>query len=132
MDEPFEHRDITFGDTVRVKATPETEAAGLAGLTGEVCGQSVPSISGASPIIGPMNEDYAVNVFFADRDEAHWFVEQLLEFVDHTPGAELRLDGVAGQWVRDADGKWELTADVPDAPEARPGLLGRLLKRITG
>jgi hypothetical protein len=132
MDQPFEHRDITFGDTVRVKTTPETEAAGLAGLTGEVYGQSVPSISGASPIIGPQSEDYAVNVFFAERNESHWFVEQLLEFVDHTPGAALRLDGVAGQWVRHADGNWELTADVPDAPEAKPGLLGRLLKRITG
>jgi hypothetical protein len=132
MDQPLEHRDITFGDTVRVRATPETEAEGLAGLTGEVNGQSVPSISGASPIIGPLTEDYAVNVFFADRNESHWFAEQLLEFVDHTPGAELQLEGVASQWVRDADGKWELTADVPDAPQARPGLLGRLLKRITG
>jgi hypothetical protein len=132
MDEPFEHRDITFGDTVRVKATPETEAAGLAGLTGEVYGQSVPSISGASPIIGPLSKDYAVNVFFTDRNETHWFAEQLLEFVHHTPGAELQLDGVAGQWVRDADGKWELPADVPDAPESKPGLLGRLFKRITG
>jgi hypothetical protein len=130
--QPSEHRDITFADTVRVKATPETEAAGLAGLTGEVVGQSVPSISGASPIIGSLTEDYAVNVFFADRNEGHWFAEQLLEFVAHTPGAELRLDGVAGQWVRDADGKWELPADGPDAPEARPGLFGRLLKRITG
>jgi hypothetical protein len=132
MNQPLEHRDISFGDTVRVKATPDTEAAGLAGLTGEVNGQSVPSISGASPIIGPLTEDYAVNVFFADRDESHWFAEQLLEFVDHTPGAALRLDGVAGQWVRDGNGKWELTADVPDTPEAKPGLLGRLLKRITG
>jgi hypothetical protein len=131
MVQPSEHRDIEFGDTVRIKATPETEAAGLAGLTGEVYGQSVPSISGASPIIGPLTEDYAVNVFFADRNEGHWFAEPVLEFVGHTPGAELRLDGVAGQWVRDADGKWELTADVPDAPEVKPGLLGRLLKRIT-
>jgi hypothetical protein len=132
MDQPFD-RDITFGDTVRVKAAPETEAAGLAGLTGEVYGQSVPSISGASPIIGPLTEDYAVNVFFTDRNEAHWFAEQLLEFVDHTPGAQLSIDGVAGQWVRDTDGKWELTGDVPDTREqTRPGLLGRLLKRITG
>jgi hypothetical protein len=132
MDQPFEQQDVTFGDTVRVTATPETRAAGLAGLTGEVIGQSVPSISGASPIIGPLTKDYAVNVFFADRNEDHWFAEHLLEFVHHTPGAALRFDGVAGQWARDADGKWELTADVPDAPEARPGLLGRLLKRIKG
>jgi hypothetical protein len=131
MEQPFDQRDITFGDTVRVKATEETEAAGLAGLTGEVVGQSVPSISGASPIIGALSKDYAVNVFFTDRNEGHWFAEQLLEFVDHTPGAELGLDGVAGKWVRDADGKWELTGDVPDAPEAKPGLLSRLLKRIT-
>jgi hypothetical protein len=132
MDQPFEQRSISFGDTVRIKATPETEAAGLAGLTGEVYGQSVPSISGASPIIGTLTEDYAVNVHFDDRNEAHWFAEQLLEFVHHTPGAAVSFDGVAGQWVRDADGKWELTADVPDVPETRPGLLGRLLKRITG
>ena len=44
----------------------------------------------------------------------------------------MSLDGVAGQWVRDADGKWELTGDVPDGQAAKPGLLGRLLKRITG
>src|SRR5262245_50026377 len=130
MDQPFE-RDIEFGDTVRVKATQETEAAGVAGLTGEVYGQSVPSISGASPIIGELTKDYAVNVFFPDRNESHWFAEQFLEFVNHTPGAELRLDGVASNWVRDADGKWELTGDVPDAPEAKPGLFSRLLKRIT-
>lgn len=130
MEQPLEDRKIEFGDTVRVKAAPETEAAGLAGLTGEVYGQSVPSISGASPIIGTLTEDYAVNVFFPDRNETHWFAEQLLEFVDHTPGAQLSIDGVAGQWVRDADGKWELPSDIPDAPEPTPGLFGRLLKRI--
>ena len=82
---------VPFGnwfDTVRVRVTPETEAAGLAGCKGQVYGESVPSSSGIAhdDIIGELTEDYAVNVYFVGLGKDYWFTRDLLEFVDHAPG----------------------------------------------
>jgi hypothetical protein len=82
-------------------------------LTGQVYGETTPSVTGVE-VIGEASEDFAVNVFLETRDEAYWFATDLLEFVDHAPGTEMRLEGVAKRWVRSESGEWieESTTEV--------------------
>lgn len=96
----------TFGDNVRIRSAPETESTGLAGLKGQVYGQTTPSVTGVE-VIGALSSDYAINVFFADRDESFWFAPSLVEFVDHGPGTEVTIDGVAKKWIRTETGDWK-------------------------
>jgi hypothetical protein len=93
-------------------------------MVGNVFGETVPSSSGVT-VIGDPTEDYALNVFFEDRRQGFWFAENLLEFLDHSPGATIRLDGVPKQWVRQESGAW---AEM-DAPAA-PSLWQRLKARF--
>lgn len=108
---------ISFGDNVRVRDTPATVAAGLAGLSGSVSGHTTPSVTGVE-VIGDLLADFAVNVHFTDRGESYWFAEQLLEFVDHAPGTEIQLAGVPKKWVRTESGQWQEIglADEPVEP----------------
>lgn len=101
---------ITFGDNVRVLATPDTAACDVAGLIGQVYGETTPSVTGVS-VIGHLSRDYAVNVHFEDRKETLWFAPELLEFVDHAAGTEIRLDGVSKKWTRSESGEWIETRD---------------------
>jgi len=55
------------------------EALGYAGLTGEVMGETMPSSSGVTGIVGQTNEDYAINLWFEEREEQVWFAPHLLE-----------------------------------------------------
>jgi hypothetical protein len=96
---------IHFGDTVRVRPSPETETRGIAGLVGQVFGETTPSVTGVA-VIGQLSRDYALNVHFEGRSETFWFAAELLEFIDHGAGAEIRLEGVPKKWVRQASGKW--------------------------
>ena len=34
-----------------------------------------------------------------------------LEFIDHAPGSEIRLDGVPKKWIRSDTGEWIEKAD---------------------
>ncbi|MEO8752620.1 MAG: hypothetical protein ABI624_08075 [Casimicrobiaceae bacterium] len=52
----------SFGDRVRVKESPETIAAGIAGMEGDVRGFTTPSITGIT-VIGGAPDDQAINVF---------------------------------------------------------------------
>lgn len=101
---------ITFGDNVRVRPSPETEARGVAGLLGQVYGETTPSVTGVA-VIGEVTRDHALNVHFEGRAESPWFAPELLEFVDHAAGAEIRLDGVPKKWVRTAAGA---CTEIPD------------------
>jgi hypothetical protein len=94
-----------FGDNVRIVANPATETAGVAGLVGHVCGETVPSVT-AVEVIGQTKDDYAVNVFFKERNESFWFVADLLEFVDHGPGTTIEIGDPATKWVRTEQGEW--------------------------
>jgi hypothetical protein len=96
---------ISFGDNVRVLATPDTVERALAGETGQVYGETTPSSTGVE-VIGKLAEDYAINVYFEKRSESFWFAAQLLELVDHAPGTVITLKGVAKKWTRSADGSW--------------------------
>jgi len=99
---------LSFGDSVRIRSTPETEAAGLAGKHGSVSGFTTPSEMGIS-VIGIPSEDYAVAVNFEDGPvKDAWFSEDLVEFLDHAPGTEIRVGNVRA--VRNADGTWTETS----------------------
>jgi hypothetical protein len=107
----------SFGDNVRIRSSAETESKGVAGLSGQVYGQTTPSVSGVE-VIGETTSDYAINVFFEGRHESLWFAPSLVEFIDHAPGTEMTLDGVAKKWVRTASGEWreESTEPKPAKP----------------
>src|ERR1700730_4188923 len=94
----------SFGDSVRIRSSVETESNGVAGLVGQVYGQTTPSVSSVE-VIGELESDYAINVFFEDRHESFWFAPALVEFVDHAPGTEITLDGVAKKWIRTENGE---------------------------
>ena len=113
-------RAISFGDNVRVLSTPATVGRRLAGLIGQVYGETTPSLTKVE-VIGETTEDYAINVFFKERGEALWLTEELLELVDHAPGTEIRLKGVQRKWVRASDGQWtEESTERQNKPAVTP------------
>ena len=105
METNFPPGPPSFGDNVRIRSSAETESKGLGGLTGQVYGQTTPSVTSVE-VIGELTSDYAINVFFKERNESFWFAPALVEFIDHAPGTEITLDGVAKTWVRTATGEW--------------------------
>jgi hypothetical protein len=105
METNFPSGPPSFGDNVRIRTSAQTEAKGVAGLVGQVWGQTTPSETGVA-VIGEVTSDYAINVFFKDRDESFWFAPALVEFVDHGPGTEIALEGAATKWVRTESGEW--------------------------
>jgi len=102
--------NITFGDNVRVRSTPETEALGVAGRVGQVFGETTPSVTGVTVVGRPLG-DHALNVHFKGRTDTLWFAPELLEFVDHAAGSEMRLDGVPKKWRRSENGEWVESSD---------------------
>ena len=114
MSEQSPRRLVSFGDNVRVRSVPLTVERGLAGLCGQVYGETTPSSTGVE-VIGELHADFAVNVHFEEKGEAYWFAEELIEFVDHAPGTEIRLKGVSKKWTRSASGEWiEERVDPPN------------------
>ena len=118
-----EDKPISFGDNVRVKETPVTEQAGVAGLAGNVHGETRPSVTNVD-VIGEAKEDFALNVFFENRNESLWFAPELLDLVDHAPGTEITIKGIDKKWVRREDGKW----DEQTTGRQRKGLLSGIRK----
>lgn len=92
-----------FGDRVRILASPETIAAGVAGLEGDVYGFTTPSMTGVD-VIGGAPDDYALNVNLELKDEAFWFRPDLVELLHHNAGIEVNACGIKA--VRQADGTW--------------------------
>ena len=95
-----------FGDNVRVIAAPMTDKKGLSGLIGQVYGETTPSVTNVE-VIGQLETDCAVNVFFQERNESYWFAAGLIEFVDHAPGTKIAIDDRT--WVRADNGEWKAT-----------------------
>ena len=106
METNFPSGPPSFGDNVRIRSSVETEAKGLAGLIGQVYGQTTPSVTGIE-VIGELSSDYAINVFFEDRNESFWFAPALVEFVNYASGTEMTLDGVSKKWLRTETGEWQ-------------------------
>jgi hypothetical protein len=94
---------ISFGDNVRVALTPLTVSLGVAGRTGQVYGETTPSVTGVE-VIGSPTEDFAINVQLDGTTDSRWFVPDLLEFVDHAPGTEIAIGGK--RFVRSESGEW--------------------------
>tara|TARA_B110000495_G_C22485829_1_gene299666 strand:- start:51 stop:506 length:456 start_codon:yes stop_codon:yes gene_type:complete len=107
---------ISFGDNIRVRTTPETESVGLAGLIGQVYGETTLTVTDVD-VIGDETEDFAINVHFDDLGEAFWFTPELLEFVGHGAGTEITLDGVDKKWTRNADGAWDESSTAKTQPK---------------
>ena len=103
---------------MRVRSTPLTQQLGVAGLVGNVFGQTTPSVTGVDGI-GESEGDFAINVFFETRTAGFWFTPELLEFVDHAPGAEIRLDGVSKKWIRSETGEWKELDTAAERPPAK-------------
>lgn len=77
-----DHDDVAAAAFVRVLSTPETKSLGLAGLVGEVMGETKPSASRGGNIVGGDGADYAISAWFEERQQQHWFHPDLLEHAD--------------------------------------------------
>jgi hypothetical protein len=95
----------TFGNKVKIKISRETEEKGLAGKIGEVHGETTPSVMELE-IVGTPSEDYAVNVYFDELEEAFWFDPHLLEYINNGQGSVITLDGVDKKWTKGKNGEW--------------------------
>jgi hypothetical protein len=98
----------SFGNSVRIKSSPETINAGLAGKIGRVFGETTPSMMDVD-LIGPLKEDYALNVYFEDIKKSFWFDPSLLENLDNGAGTTMTLDGVEREWIKDENGQWQVS-----------------------
>ena len=78
---------MTSGDRIRVHATAEAIAAGVAGLVGDVVGFCTPSATGVA-VIGTTSEDSAVKVSFKEKEGEFWFAKNQLEILGRAPGSE--------------------------------------------
>jgi hypothetical protein len=78
---------ISFGDTVKVLSTEQTNEAGLSGKSGEVLGETSPSSTGVT-FFGDAKDDYVINVEFQDINEEYWFTPELLELVEQDNARE--------------------------------------------
>jgi hypothetical protein len=119
----------SFGDRVRVRESPETLAAGIALLEGEVYGFTTPSTTGVQAI-GGAPDDYALSISLASSDATVWLRPDLVEFLDHNPGAEVVVG--TKRLIRQADGSW---LDEPvvmpkqgDVAELESGSFSRLVR----
>ena len=119
---------IGFGDNVRVRETPATQVAGVAGLIGNVHGETTPSVTNVG-VIGDLDEDYALNVYFEDRGEGFWFTPDQLEFLNHAVGTEITLDGVDKRWVRNESGGWDEFPTGEKRKSFWEMITGRLFRR---
>ncbi len=114
----------SFGDRVRIKETPETEAAGIAGLEGDIYGITMPSVTNVE-VIGGAPKDCALNVLLENRKATVWVRPDLVEVLHHNPGMEIVLGKV--RTVRQADGSWIKSVKNPSQPaKDRTGLWQRL------
>ena len=122
----------SFGDRVRIKQSPETVAAGVAGLEGNVFGFTTPSVTEVD-VVGGAPDDRALNVSVDAHGNDLWFRPDLVEFLDHNVGMEMAVDNVRA--VRQSDGSWaESFINSPSSSrtaKAPSTLLGRLKRLFT-
>jgi len=103
--ESWKRLPAQFGDRVRIRPAPETEAAEIAGCIGVVNGITTVSVTGVE-VVGSPAEDVALNIAIDESEKTFWLAPALVEFIDHNPGVAINLVGVPRQWIRDASGKW--------------------------
>jgi hypothetical protein len=98
---------VSVFDNVRIIGTPETERFGYASRLGVCHGFTTPSVTGVE-VVGRTEDDFAIAVHFEDLDTEIWFSADLVELVDHGPGATMSV-GDSYSAVRLADGTWNET-----------------------
>ena len=81
-------KQIRFGDYVQVIESPLTKRLGIAGLTGRVYGEATPSIT-CIAIIGELQDDYAVNVYFDELSKTKWISPGCLRLIISAKGFEV-------------------------------------------
>jgi hypothetical protein len=91
-----------FGNKVQIISAPETIEKGVAGMTGQIYGRTVPSLSHVE-VIGKPAGDAAVNVYFNELQMSFWFDPDLLEYLDDGEGAIITLGDK--KWVK-KNGDW--------------------------
>jgi hypothetical protein len=106
---------IDMFDNVRVRQTPEAVRRGLAGLVGQVFGDTTPSVTDVE-VIGDRNVDKAYNVSIEGQSADLWFAPEQIELIDHARGTDLRIGNT--RLVREADGTWR---EVQSASETAAG-----------
>jgi hypothetical protein len=103
-DSPTTESDFAgFGDRVRIRASSETVAAGVAGLEGEIYGFTTPSTTGVQ-VIGGAPDDYALNVSLESTDATLWVRPDLVELLHHNAGVEVVVGNM--KLIRQTDGSW--------------------------
>jgi hypothetical protein len=110
-----------FGDRVRIKTSPDTTSAGVAGLEGDVYGFTTPSVTGVT-VIGGSPDDRALNVSIEGHG-ALWFRPDLVETLHSNAGLEIRVGNVKA--TRNSDGSWS------ESNTETPGWLNRLKRLFT-
>lgn len=111
---------IRWGAWVRIRKTPDTEALGLANLTGQVLGQTVPSLTRGlvGEIIGDTPDDCALRVEFGEtRPGDFWFSPDLLELMEQG----FRIDVEIPQDVLDNLRQTERRSDDTEREGGFPG-----------
>src|SRR5712691_11463402 len=117
-----------FGDRVRIKESPETIAAGVAGMEGDVYGFTTPSTTGVD-VIGGAPDDHALNVFVQGYKAELWLRADLVEFLHYNVGTEMVVGNVKA--VRQPDESWaesfinSHSANRESPTKARPTLWQR-------
>jgi hypothetical protein len=122
----MENHSISFFDHVRIRDTPPTRVAGLVGLSGTVYGITTPSITEVY-VIGEVQNDYAINVYFEERNESFWFASDQLEFLDHNEESEFTINGK--KWIRTKSGEWEEQPGGKKYPDIWERIMGRIFKK---
>jgi hypothetical protein len=69
---------FAMGEKVYVRATAATQAAGVAGRSGNMAGFTMPSHTQVE-VIGEVNQDLAFSVIFRNPDAQLWLAPDLLE-----------------------------------------------------
>lgn len=95
----------TFGNLVKIKASTETDLKGLTGKTGQVNGETTPSMMEIE-VIGLCKKDYAINVFFEEINQSFWIDADLIQKIDDGEGIEITLDGIDKKWTKGKNGEW--------------------------
>ena len=111
---------IGWFDRVKVRVTPATEAAGIAGRVGSVYGMTTPSIGYVTDeIVGEVIDDVAIAVHVDDLGRTVWVARDLVEFLERPDD----ISAIVGDALeQDAQGRW-----VP--ARQKPGRFGWLRRR---
>lgn len=119
----------SFGDRVRILESPETIAAGVAGMEGSIYGWTTPSLSGVS-VVGGAPDDYALNVNISLTGQNLWFRPDLVELLHHNAGFEIVVKNKKA--IRQANDSWVEMENDLDPESARAELFGLYEKRKKG